>query len=260
MYHVTRGEGRPIIVLHGLPIDHHYVEAALEPVFQDGSGWQRIYVDLPGFGETPREERIASNDDMVEAVVRFIDSKIPGRRFALVGESYGGYLARGVTKFLRARMDGLFLWAPALYPRESRHLPPRTVLAAGERVMEALRTDDEKFFGRLLVTQDGRGVEVVRRLAAPAASKADEPFVSRVTSGRLSFDLESETFEHPTLIICGRQDHLVGYRDPWDLLERYPRATFAVLDYAGHLVGLPDRVELFQALVRDWLARMNSRT
>ena len=51
-----------------------------------------------------------------------------------------------------------------------------------------------------------------------------------------SFDLiEAEkTFEEPTLIIAGRRDTTVGYRDAWSILDSYPRATFVALDRADH--------------------------
>ena len=72
-----------------------------------------------------------------------------------------------------------------------------------------------------------------------------------------SFDLEALTkpFEKPTLILTGRQDTHVGYRDGWSILEKYPRATFAVLDRAGHALRV-EQVNLFEALVHEWLDRV----
>ena len=57
------------------------------------------------------------------------------------------------------------------------------------------------------------------------------------------------------MIVAGRQDWIVGYRDQWRLVERYPAATFAVLDVAGHNLQF-ERPELFGALLRDWLDRV----
>jgi pimeloyl-ACP methyl ester carboxylesterase len=58
----------------------------------------------------------------------------------------------------------------------------------------------------------------------------------------------------PTLLVAGRQDSTVGYSRAWELLERYPSATFAVLDGAGH--ALPhEQPELLRALVTEWLDR-----
>lgn len=62
-------------------------------------------------------------------------------------------------------------------------------------------------------------------------------------------------FHRPTLIVAGRQDSSVGYADAWRLVDRYPRATFAVLDRAGH--ALPhEQGPLLGALVEEWLDRV----
>jgi pimeloyl-ACP methyl ester carboxylesterase len=59
-------------------------------------------------------------------------------------------------------------------------------------------------------------------------------------------------------VVVGRQDSTVGYAGQWDLLDEYPRATFAVLDRAGH--ALPhEQPELLGALLREWLRRVEGR-
>ncbi len=72
-----------------------------------------------------------------------------------------------------------------------------------------------------------------------------------------SFDVDTlpTPFDGPTLMLTARQDNLCGYRDAWDLLDNYPRATFAVLDRAGHFVNIEQDV-LCQALMREWLDRV----
>jgi pimeloyl-ACP methyl ester carboxylesterase len=62
-------------------------------------------------------------------------------------------------------------------------------------------------------------------------------------------------YTRPALIITGRQDSSVGYADQFALLPHYPRATFAVLDVAGHNAQF-EQPELFDALMREWLDRV----
>jgi pimeloyl-ACP methyl ester carboxylesterase len=92
------GKGFPIIILHGLSIDHRAMAGPLEPVFKDREGWKRIYLDLPGMGETPGLDWITNQEQVLDIVLHFIESVIPGQRFAVAGYSYGGYLARGVIR------------------------------------------------------------------------------------------------------------------------------------------------------------------
>jgi len=56
------------------------------------------------------------------------------------------------------------------------------------------------------------------------------------------------------LIVAGRRDQVVGYADSAELLERYPRATLAVIEDAGHAL-MHEQPELLAALVSDWLDR-----
>ena len=56
-------------------------------------------------------------------------------------------------------------------------------------------------------------------------------------------------------MVCGRQDAVTGYADQWGLLPHYPRATYAVLDVAGHNLQI-EQPALFGALVTEWLQRI----
>jgi pimeloyl-ACP methyl ester carboxylesterase len=68
-------------------------------------------------------------------------------------------------------------------------------------------------------------------------------------------DAHPEPFTRPTPHITGRQDDVVGYSDAWDRFGHYPRASFAVLDAAGHNIIL-EQAGLCSALIADWLDRM----
>src|SRR5437588_8938797 len=85
----TYGSGRPMVMLPGRPSDHGVMARVMEPLFTQRQGWLRIYPDLPGTGRTPSVDRLATHDAMLEAVLTFIDTVIPGQRFVLAGLSYG---------------------------------------------------------------------------------------------------------------------------------------------------------------------------
>ncbi|WP_432844394.1 alpha/beta fold hydrolase [Dactylosporangium sp. CA-092794] len=70
---------------------------------------------------------------------------------------------------------------------------------------------------------------------------------------------ESGPFTQPALFITGRQDHVVGYRDAWAVVGHYPRATFAVLDAAGHNTHI-DQLDVTAALITEWLARIRAES
>src|SRR3978361_550476 len=94
VYYKEVGNGIPVIALHGYTVDHRLMTGCMEPLFTKRAGWQRIYPDLPGMGMTPGSAQINDSDDMLEVIIEFIEDVIPGEKFLLVGESYGGYLAQ----------------------------------------------------------------------------------------------------------------------------------------------------------------------
>ena len=253
IYYETYGTGRPIVMLPGRPSDHRVMLRFMEPLFAQRDGWLRLYPDLPGTGRTPSVDRLATHDQMLDAVLAFIDTVIPGQRFVLAGLSYGGYLARGVLYHRAASIDGLLLCAPQVKADPAQaHLPLRTTLVEDPRLAAELGP-----IAGLIVVQSPTVVEAVRDLLAEVQI-ADHPFNERLEAASpFSFDVDTlpAPFGAPTLMLTARQDHLCGYRDAWDLLDNYPRATFAVQDRAGHFVNIEQDV-LCQALMREWLDRV----
>ncbi|MFL6078061.1 MAG: alpha/beta fold hydrolase [Mycobacteriales bacterium] len=259
------GEGRPVVFLHGWGGSLTAERADFEPVFAERRGWRRIYLDLPGAPRTPTVPWITDQDGILDAVLRFLDRVVPGERLVLVGTSAGGYLARGVLLRRFDQVDGVLLRVPGvIMDRARRTLPPRTVLVEDPALMATLDPREAEEWGDLLV-QTPAYLEALRaterKRQDPEAARTDEEFLTAIGADparyAFSFDVDAllPPFPGPSLILTGRQDEVCGYRDPWSLLEKFPRATFAVLDRADH--GLPvDQEPLFAALVEDWLRRL----
>jgi pimeloyl-ACP methyl ester carboxylesterase len=253
IYYKAIGEGKPFVTISGIPSDHHIVESWLEPIFEHRPGWQRIYFDLPGTGQTSGEG-ITTIDQVLDIVCEFIDAILPGQRFTLLGLSAGGYLARGVVARKADLIDGLCLLVPWLSERDDHELPTPVTLFKGSKAMAQLSPDDAEKLAGLAVVQNQKVVDWYREIVIKARQGRNKSQIKQRTySGE--FEAALHPFEKPTLILTGRQDTHVGYRDAWDILEKYPRATFAVLDRAGHALGV-EQESLFHALVHEWLDRV----
>ena len=264
IHYEEHGEGRPILFLHGWTMDHRVEMADYEKIFAARGGWRRIYPDLPGMGRSVAKAGLARQDDVLDALLAFIDRVLPTGRFVLAGTSLGAYLARAVAARRRPRIAGLLLRVPCIVAEDARRtLPAFRPLVRDDALMASLDAEERMALGNVIV-QTPEYIEALRqrtRSLVQPAIEATAPIANEIRADpkryAFSFDLAKaeKSFEEPTLIIAARQDGTVGYRDAWDILESYPRATFAVVDRATH--GWPlESPDLLAALVDDWLARM----
>ncbi len=265
LWYEIRGEGTPIVFLHGWAVDHRDESLEYESIFAERSGWSRLYLDLPGMGRTPAGDSIDRLDRYLDVLLQFLDRVLAGKRFVLAGTSAGAYLARGVV-FHRARLiDGLLLKVPVIEPDLARRdLPRFKPLVSDPQLMSRLDPAERAELGEALVQSpsylDALRLKIRARLQPEQQIAGNVRLEAlRQDARRYSFsfdvDASAEPFDAPTLIVCGRQDTIVGYRDAWRIVENFPRATFAVLDRTDHGLAV-DQTGLFHALVHDWLDRI----
>ena len=219
---------------------------------------------MPGMGRSPADPRINGSDAMLDLVASFADTVAPDGPFLLAGESYGGYLARALVRRMPERVAGLLLIAPAVSarpaPGQKREDVPNhaTVFEDGE-FLAGMEKDARKAFGELGVRLTKDAWLRYERDVLPGIKAADRYYLGTVLGRKSALsadpDLDAPVFGKPSLFVAGRQDSRVGYRPLWALLETYPRATYAVLDGAGHNLQT-ERVGAFEALVADWLERV----
>ena len=266
VHYETFGEGRPLIVLPAWDHDWRIEADIMEPLFRDRAGWRRIYLDLPGRGQTKGEPWITSNDQVLDVILRVLDQLIPGERFVLAGRSAGAYVARAVLNRRAGMIDGLLQVVPVMDPDDPNEpLPERVTLVSNPaliaRIEAELGPETAAFFARHMAVQAPFGYDSFK-LLLPGIEQADHTFLDRLSPHEaMSFDVDrlATPFLAPTLFLLARQDWVVGYQTALGLIEDYPRATVAVLDRSGH--GLPwEQNALFMALAGEWLARVEEAT
>ena len=251
VHYVQRGEGSAVLALHGAGVDHREVMACLDPVFDAFSGYRRIYLDLPGMGRTPAPETIRTADDVLALLVAFIDAVIGGQPLLLAGHSAGGYYAQAITGRRPKQVMGLALLCPLL--AGIRDVPRHEVLVGSDNIGDAEFRD-------YFTVQTPKTLDQYNRYVQPAGRLADQSALARIGERwELTTQPQDKApYRRPTLFVTGRQDSTVGYTRAWQLLEQYPRATFAVLDRAGH--ALPhEQPELLHALLTEWLDRVQEQ-
>jgi pimeloyl-ACP methyl ester carboxylesterase len=259
IYYEIYGEGVPILMLHGFPLDHNVMKASMEPIFLKRKGYKRIYFDLPHMGKSSSDSSIRSSDDILNVVSEFIDNIILPDSFLIVSESYGAYLARGAISKYNKRVKACLFICPVIIPEPfKRKLPKLKVFEGDKDFIATLKKREVQEF-RLCVFQNENVWNRFKSEILLPIQVSNKPILDQIYSHgyKLSFDVDKKikSFNGPVLFLMGRQDVSTGYRDAWNLLESYPRASFVVLDMAGHNLQI-EQPKVFNCLVSNWLDRI----
>ncbi|HEX6346378.1 alpha/beta hydrolase [Umezawaea sp.] len=257
MFAHEAGSGTPVVLLHGFGLDHRSL-LPLESAFERSGRWRRIYLDLPGATGTP-VGAVSSSQEVADAVVEEVRARVGEQPFAVLGNSFGGMIARYVAHELRPQVLGLATVAGVFVAAHGgRTVPPRTVLRREPQVVPVLGAALEQYREDAVV-ESVESARAFLQYVLPGLEGADQRALDRISESysldREPEDAHPEPFSQPTLHITGRQDDVVGFSDSWSRIGHYPRASFISLDGAGHSVLL-EQSELCSVLVFDWLGRI----
>lgn len=251
------GEGKPIIMLHGFSLDHRVMSGCMEPIFTNRNGWRRIYIDLPGMGRSKRYNNIESSDDMLDAVLQFIQLKLPNEDYLVAGESYGGYIARGIIERCKKNVLGAAFICPLIVPKmENRRIDKHKILKTDHQFIQTLSNQEKEEFEHVNVVLNEDSWQRYKNEIQAGSKLADEQLLIKVKSNyEFSFEIDQSKFEKPSVFLLGRQDASVGFIDALEIINKYPRGTFAVVDTSGHNLQI-EQPDIFNTLINEWLDRM----
>lgn len=254
------GEGKPIIMVHGYYPDHRLMMGCMEPIFEAREGYKRIYIDLPGMGKSECAEWINNSDIMLDIVIEFIKTIIPNETFLIVGQSYGGYLTRGIINKMADLVAGAALICPVIIADyKKRNVPEHIVIIKDDMLLNKMSSEEADDFNASAVVQSERIYKRYKAEVMSGVEIANSAFLQTLQKNgyAFSFDVDKleKKFDKPVLIMLGKQDSCVGYKDALNIMENFPRGTFAVLDMAGHNLQI-EQEKLFEALINEWLMRI----
>ncbi|MCW4467192.1 alpha/beta hydrolase [Glutamicibacter sp. MNS18] len=124
---VDRGEGTPVVLLHGLGNNHSSWEFVLEHL--DYSNARVIAVDLLGFGDAPKPDVDYTLKDHSSAVAATLN-ELGITKAVVAGHSMGSNVALDLATRHPELVDRLVLLGAPLYRREPRGGRTRSLLRA----------------------------------------------------------------------------------------------------------------------------------
>lgn len=256
IHYTVHGSGLPLIILHGLYLDSISMKRAIEKTDIKLKDFKRIYIDMPGMGQSPRHHLENSSDVMLDILSELIKVVIKDHPFIIMGYSYGGYLAQGIAKKFSNQVIGEVLICPVIIPElEERQVAQITNQDIDQVFIDTL---DESKAKELLDSMVVINERTYRRSEADfsrAIALADWGFLHELFNDNYRSEyIENNKGVHPhkALIFLGYQDTSVGYIDMLERLNYYPKATVNLLTNASHSFFL-EQPKQFECILNSWL-------
>jgi pimeloyl-ACP methyl ester carboxylesterase len=244
-----RGVGRPLVLLHGFPLDGRIFQGQVEAL---SSACRLIVPDLRGFGGSSDAHpfTIASLADDMHELLRQIDA-LP---CVLGGLSMGGYVGFAFRRRHAADVEGLILMdtrADADSPegRAARQAMIELVRAKGSAAVA------EQMLGRMLSPQTisarpGLRDTVVAMMQACPVLTIEHALTAMRDRDDYNADLPGVT--QPALVLVGHDDAITPPEVARRMASRIPRATTVVVPGAAHLSPI-EQPQLVTDAIRQFL-------
>jgi pimeloyl-ACP methyl ester carboxylesterase len=229
LHHRTEGSGPTVVLLHAGVADLRMWDTQVEELSADHTV---VRCDLRGYGRSQPDPGSDASD--AEDVLALLDH-LGVDTFALVGASYGGFVALQVASAVPERLEKLVLLDPAA-----------EVAVPDDRLREFWRRE-----GELLEAGDLDGATDLNVATWLGPDAADDHRELLWRMQRNAFDLQTSDDDEdhelpvdldritaPTTVVVGEHD-LPFFRDTARILaERLPQAELVELPWAAHLPSL----------------------
>ncbi len=248
--YVEQGQGQPVLLLHGFPLDHTIWNTQVEAL---SARYHVIAPDLRGHGKSPLWGGAYPMEDMAADVAALLDA-LGIERAAWIGHSMGGYVVMAALRTVPERVAGAGLvathpFADSPEKRAQRERTAQQVLSEGtDALVEAM-------LGVLFAPDTSREVPYVQRVAE-IMRRTSPQGIAAALRGMATRPSSVKTLLRarvPTVLIAGTRDQIVTRNVRRRIADQLPPVFIRQIEDAGHMPML-ERAEETSALMSDFLA------
>ena len=235
--HEEVGSGKPVVLLHGFPLDR----GMWRPQLAGLSGKCRLLVpDLPGFGDSALLSGTPTMESMADAVALWLDHLQLKDKVILGGLSMGGYVSFAFARKYPDRLRGLILADTRAEADDdaARANRDRMIGFASTNPASAVI---EQMIPRLIGSStQSRNPERVEEIRLIGSRQRPAGILAALQALRNRPDSISTLplIQVPTLILVGQEDGLTPPSVAEIMRSKIRKATLVELPQAGHMANL----------------------
>lgn len=247
IYYHDFGQGEPILLVHGFPLDHTQWKHQLETL---SKSFRVIAPDLAGFGGSVRLKPLETLKIFADELIELLDElNLPKVHFC--GLSMGGYIGWQFWKHYASRLSSLIACNTRAAADSETVARARRVTAHNVRHegLDKFANDMvSKLFAPEHLKQMASQVEEVRQVIL---NTNVETVAQSLEAMAIRPDATSwlSAIENPMLFIAGSEDGVTPAKEMKDNAALPPNARYVEIDGAGHLSPLENPAEFNEAVL-----------
>jgi 3-oxoadipate enol-lactonase len=242
IHYIEQGEGFPLILIHGFPLDHTIWETTVREM---KSAARVIQPDLRGFGRSDAPDGVYPMRLLADDVAGLMDALgLPSA--VLVGHSMAGYLALEFARAYPGRLAGI-----GLITTQAAADPPERRAARLSQAADLLAHGTKPLADSMTprLSADHQYHAEVYRIILRNQPLGLAGALKGMAERRDNTDL-LPSIAVPSLVIAGLDDQLIPVERSREMAALLPRTELVELPGAGHLPMLEKPVETASAIDR----------
>lgn len=243
------GYGRSIYFIHGNSLNLESMITFYEPFFEANQAVKRIYLDIPGMGDSPLHPDISNSNDILNEIHSFISKHSKDENFSLCGHSYGGYLCLGLSTLFPTQIDKLFLTCPVVKARQKDRILEKHKNIVLEKVIPTHNKEYFEDFLAMNVQINNHSWSKYQQAIVPGLNKGTDLFWDKIAEEDYLLSFETILFEKlPTvscIVLLGEYDQVVGYKNQHELMSDRQNFEVVLLPNCGHNLPIDDTESLY---------------
>lgn len=268
LHYYTKGEGKPIVFLHGAMLSGNDYKDVLYLIASQG--YQGIAFDRPGYGYSERAEGNVtpiSQATLIRNALKEIGIDEP---IIIVGHSWSGTMTLSYTQQFPDEVEGIILLGAAMYkegyPAENGDILSKIVTTpiVGDVMLNtmlktplgknlAINTVSATFFPENV--PEGYLEETIALGFRPNQFKANREDVLKFPKTSKEISSTYSNIDTPTVIIVGKEDSFGTIEQGKRLNKELKNSELQVIPDIGHMIPMLHPTVVFEAV--DLLNRIN---